>query len=63
MILISSNPPSFNSTVIFLALASIEFSTNSLTTLAGLSITSPAAILLANEASKTLDYISSINFT
>ena len=35
------------STVIFLELASIEFSTNSFTTDEGLSTTSPAAILLA----------------
>ena len=38
-------PPFFISTFIFVAPASIEFSTNSFTTDAGFSITSPAAIL------------------
>ena len=41
---IKSNPPRSTSTVIIPAPASIEFSTNSLTTCAGLSTTSPAAI-------------------
>ena len=44
VILIKDIPPSFISTVIAVAPASIEFSTNSLTTDEGLSITSPAAI-------------------
>ena len=45
VILIYEIPPFFISTVIAVAPASIEFSINSFTTEAGLSITSPAAIL------------------
>jgi DNA mismatch repair protein MutL len=41
---IKLRPPAFTSTVIFLAPASSAFSTNSFTTLAGRSTTSPAAI-------------------
>ena len=44
--LINEIPPSFISTVIAVAPASIAFSTSSLTTEEGLSTTSPAAILL-----------------
>ena len=50
-ILMKEIPPFFISTVIFVAPASIEFSTISLTTEAGLSITSPAAILLIVKSS------------
>ena len=46
-------PPFFISTVTFVAPASIEFSINSLTTDAGLSITSPAAILLIVKSSNS----------
>ena len=44
-------PPFFTSTTILVAPASIEFSTNSFTTFAGLSITSPAAILFIVKSS------------
>ena len=48
-------PPFFISTFIFVAPASIEFSTNSFTTDAGLSITSPAAILfIVKSSNKTI---------
>ncbi len=47
VIIISSIQPSFISTLILVAQASIEFSTNSFTTEKGLSTTSPAAIWLA----------------
>jgi len=46
-------PPFFISIIIFVAPASIEFSTNSFTTFAGLSITSPAAILFIVKSSSS----------
>ena len=52
--LISRTPLSINSIFIIEALASIEFSTNSLTTFIVFSTTSPAAILLAKSSSITL---------
>ena len=55
IILILEIPPFCISTVIFVAPASIEFSTNSFTTDAGLSITSPAAILfIVNSSNNTI---------
>src|SRR5690606_27755891 len=48
--LICVSPASFNSILIILLFASILFSINSLTTEAGLSTTSPAAILFANRS-------------
>ena len=55
VILIKDIPPFFISIVICFAPASIEFSTSSLTTEAGLSITSPAAILLiVNSSNNTM---------
>ena len=51
---ISLTPESISLIVISLLFASIEFSTNSLTTLAGLSTTSPAAIIFASTSSKHL---------
>jgi len=48
-------PPFFTSTAILVAPASIEFSTNSFTTDAGLSITSPAAIwFIVKSSNKTI---------
>ena len=57
IILIKSIPPLIISISIVVELASIEFSTNSLITELGRSITSPAAILLAINGSKTLIFI------
>ena len=54
VIRIDFNPASSISTTIWLAPASIEFSTNSLTTLAGRSITSPAAIWLARTSGNSI---------
>ena len=54
VILIREMPPSFISTVIAVALASIAFSKSSLTTEDGLSTTSPAAILSMVLLSSTL---------
>ena len=54
VIRIDFNPASSISTTIWLAPASIEFSTNSLTTLAGRSITSPAAIWLAKTSGNSI---------
>jgi len=55
VIRIKDIPPFFISTVIAVAPASIEFSTISFTTEAGLSITSPAAILfIVNSSNKTI---------
>ena len=50
-ILIKDFPPFLISIIMLVAPASIEFSTSSFTTLAGLSITSPAAILLIVKSS------------
>jgi hypothetical protein len=60
--LINEIPPSFISTVIAVAPASIAFSTSSLTTEEGLSTTSPAAILLIVFWSKSVIDIQSSLF-
>ena len=55
IILICFIPPFFTSIFMLVAPASIEFSTSSLTTEAGLSITSPAAIwFIVNSSNKTI---------
>ncbi len=58
---IMSIPPFLTFTVILVAPASIELSTNSLITEAGLSITSPAAICLITSSDSLFNFIFVMN--